>query len=292
MARPSSGGEWVPWAKPWPAAPARWGWPSAPGPGWPGSRWRGGRAVGVTLVGGERLRAGTVVSNVDPVTTFEGLVGYRNVETGTARRVAQIRCKSGAAKLHLALDGAPSFTGLDSGLLGQRLVIAPDMHYLERAFNAVKYREWSAAPALDISIPTVHDPALAPPGRHVLSAIVQFAPYEPEGGWERHRQAFTDCLIDTLAAYAPGLREQVSAAELLTPADLEREYGMRGGHWHHGELSLDQVMMMRPFPGASQYATPLEGVYLCGAGAHPGGGLMGLAGRNAAREIIAREKTA
>jgi phytoene dehydrogenase-like protein len=168
------------------------------------------------------------------------------------------------------------------------------MNYIERAFNAVKYGDYSAEPAMDISIPTVHDPAGAPAGGHVLSAIVQFAPYEPAGGWEggsgsggtSHREHFTSLLLDKIAEYAPGIREQVVASQLLTPADLERDFGMTGGHWHHGELSLDQVMMMRPFPGASQYATGLDGLYLCGAGAHPGGGVMGLAGRNAAREII------
>ncbi len=255
-----------------------------------------GRAGGVTLASGEQLRAAVVVSNADPVTTFEQLVGYRNMETGMARRVSHVRCSGAAAKLHLALDGLPGFTGLDEAQLGQRLVIAPDMNYIERAFNAVKYGEYSASPAMDISIPTLHDPSGAPAGGHVLSAIVQFAPAEPAGGWEAaiapggetHRQHFTRLVLDRLAQYAPGIRGQVVASQLLTPSDLERDYGMKGGHWHHGELSLDQVLMMRPFPGASQYASGLDGLYLCGAGAHPGGGVMGLAGSNAAREIIKR----
>lgn len=247
-----------------------------------------GRALGVTLANGEQVRTSLVVSNADPITTFKRLVGYRNLETGTVRRVSQIRCKGGAAKLHLALDALPEFTGLPQAQLGQRLVIAPDMNYIERAFNAVKYGEYSPAPAMDISIPSVNDNTLAPEGKHVLSAIVQFAPYEPEGGWDAHRAQFTRQLIDCLATYAPGIDTLVVASELLTPADLEQEFHMQGGHWHHGELSLDQVMMMRPFPGATQYGTPIDGLYLCGAGAHPGGGVMGLAGRNAAREIIKR----
>jgi phytoene dehydrogenase-like protein len=251
-----------------------------------------GRAVGVTLGGGEQLRAPIVVSNADPVTTFERLVGFRNLETGTVRRVSQIRNRSGTAKLHLALDAAPSFAGLAPGLLGHRLLIAPDMDYIERAFNAVKYRECSPAPVLDISVASVNDDSLAPAGKHVLSAIVQFLPYDPEGGWEVHRQPCIDALVDCIAAYAPGIREQVVASELLTPADLERDFGMTGGNWHHGELSLDQVMMMRPFPGATQYGTTIDGLYLCGAGAHPGGGVMGLAGRNAAREILRRGSSA
>jgi len=242
----------------------------------------------VTLASGEKLEAGLVASNADPLTTLAGLLGYRNMETGMARRVSQIRCRGGAARLHLALDGLPNFTGLDAQQSGQRLLIAPDMNYIERAFNAVKYGEISKAPVMDISIPTVHDPAAAPTGKHVLSATVQFAPFEPAGGWEAHRADFTERLLDLLAVYAPGIREQIVASELLTPADLQRDYGMTGGHWHHGELSLDQVMMMRPFPGASQYASGVDGLYLCGAGAHPGGGVMGLAGRNAALEIIRR----
>jgi len=257
---------------------------------------RDGRAVGVTLESGEQLGAQVVVSAADPVTTFSRLVGYRNMETGMARRVSQVRCEGNAAKLHLALDGLPRFIGLDAAALGQRLVIAPNMDYIERAFNAVKYDGYSADPAFDISIPSIHDPSLAPAGGHVLSAIVQYAPYAPAGGWEgpaaapheTHRECFTRLLLDKLEQYAPGIREQVVACQLLTPADLERDFGMSGGHWHHGELSLDQVLMMRPFPGASQYASGLDGLYLCSAGCHPGGGVMGLAGRNAAREIIRR----
>lgn len=248
----------------------------------------GDRAGGVTLASGEHLTAGLVVSNADPLTTLAGLVGYRNMETGMARRISQIRCRGAAARLHLALDGLPNFTGLNGQQLGQRLLIAPDMNYIERAFNAVKYSEISKAPVMDISIPTVHDPQCAPSGKHVLSATVQFAPFDPAGGWEAHRAGFTERLLNLLAEYAPGIREQVVASELLTPADLQRDYGMTGGHWHHGELSLDQVMMMRPFPGATQYASGINGLYLCGAGAHPGGGVMGLAGRNAAREILRR----
>ena len=247
-----------------------------------------GRVSGVTLVGGEVINAPLVVSNVDPKTTFEKLVGFRNVETGVVRRVSQIRMRSNVAKLHIALDSLPQFTGLDEAGTGQRLVIAPSMDYIEKAFNSAKYGEHSAAPAMDISIPTLHDPTLAPAGKHVLSAIVQFAPYDLKGGWESNKEAFKQRLIGLLSEYAPGIEGKIVASELLTPVDLEQEFHMKGGHWHHGEISLDQVMMMRPFPGATQYGTPVDGLYLCGAGAHLGGGVMGLAGRNAAQEIIKR----
>lgn len=249
---------------------------------------RNGRAMGVTLATGDVIEAPLIVSNADPVTTFEKLVGYRNVEAGLVRRVSQIRLRSGVAKLHLALDGLPQFSGLDESQLGQRLVIAPTMDYIESAFNSAKYGESSLAPALDISIPTVADSRLAPAGKHVLSAIVQFAPYDLRGGWDSHREQFTRQVIDAINPYAPDISQRIVASELLTPIDLEREFHMKGGHWHHGEISLDQVMMMRPFPGATQYGTAVDGLYLCGAGSHPGGGVMGLAGRNAAQEIIKR----
>jgi phytoene dehydrogenase-like protein len=252
----------------------------------------GGRAVGVTLTSGEVIEAPLIVSNADPITTFEKLVGYRNIETGMVRRVSQVRMRSGVAKLHLALDGLPQFNGLDESQLGQRLVIAPTMDYIESAFNHAKYGESSLAPALDISIPSIADNTLAPAGKHVLSAIVQFAPYDLKGGWEAHKEQFINQVIDAIRPYAPDISEHIVASELLTPVDLEREFHMKGGHWHHGEISLDQVMMMRPFPGATQYSTAFDGLYLCGAGAHPGGGVMGLAGRNAAREIIKRGQAA
>lgn len=246
------------------------------------------RVTGVRLDDGCVIAASAVVSNADPVTTFRDLVGYRRIEAGTVRRITEIRHGSGTAKLHLALNGLPAFAGLSPQQLGQRLVIAPDMDYVERAFNAVKYDDYSAEPVMDISIPSLHDPGLAPAGQHVLSAIVQYAPYMPAGGWELHHETFQERLMDLLERYAPGIRRQVVASELLTPQDLEQRFGMVGGHWHHGEMSLDQVLMNRPFPGSGQYGTPVGGLYLCGAGTHPGGGLMGLAGRNAAREILRR----
>jgi phytoene dehydrogenase-like protein len=166
------------------------------------------------------------------------------------------------------------------------------MNYIEQAFNSAKYGEYSTKPVLDISIPSVHDKSLAPEGAHVLSAIIQFAPHDLRSGWENAREPFKNLVIDNINKYAPGIKEQIIKSELLTPEDLESEFNMRGGHWHHGEISLDQIMMMRPFPGATQYATSVNGLFLCGAGAHPGGGVMGLAGKNAAKEIIKRGKAA
>lgn len=250
------------------------------------------QVTGVTLVGGETIEAKTVVSNADPKTTLENLVGFSNLETGVARRVSNIRMRGNAAKLHLALDGLPKISGLNELQIGQRLLIAPSMNYIELAFNSAKYGEYSEAPAMDISIPTVHDNSLAATGKHVLSATVQFAPYELKQGWESGKESFEKLLIDRIEKYAPGIKQQIVASELLTPLDLAQQFNMTGGHWHHGEISLDQIMMMRPYPGATQYATSVAGLYLCGAGAHPGGGIMGLAGRNAAQEIIKRRNAA
>ena len=250
------------------------------------------KVTGVTLTTGEDFRAKIVVSNADPKSTLEKLVGFKNLETGVVRRVSNIRMRGSAAKLHLALNGMPNFGGLTESQKGQRLLIAPSMNYIEQAFNSAKYGEYSIAPVLDISIPSVHDPSLAPAGAHVLSAIVQYAPHDLKGGWDSAREPFKNLVIERINQYAPGIKEQIINSELLTPEDLEGEFNMTGGHWHHGEISLDQIMMMRPFPGASQYATSVSGLFLCGAGAHPGGGVMGLAGKNAAKEIIKWGKAA
>jgi len=172
-----------------------------------------------------------------------------------------------------------------SALIG-RLLLAPSLDYIERAFNHAKYGEFSSAPIIEITVPTASDASLAPAGKHVLSALVQYAPYELAGGWQHERAQFADLVIDTLERCAPGLRASVEASELLTPPDIERQFRISGGHWHHAELALDQFFIVRPVPGAAQYRTPVGGLYLCGAGCHPGGGVMGIAGRNAARQLI------
>jgi phytoene dehydrogenase-like protein len=249
-----------------------------------------GIVQGVELEDGEQIAAGTVVSNADPRTTLFGLLGAQHLEAGFARKIQHIRMRGNSAKLHLALDGLPEFKGVDSKLLGERLVIAPDLGYVERAFDHVKYNEYSTEPVLEITLPTVHDDSLAPAGKHVLSAIVQYVPHTMGSAPDSGRDAFQEILHGVLARYAPTLRDQIIATELLTPADLENEFRMIGGHWHHGELALDQALMMRPVPGAAQHATPIPGLFLCGAGCHPGGGVMGIAGRNAAAVVMNGEQ--
>jgi phytoene dehydrogenase-like protein len=249
-----------------------------------------GRVRGVRLENGEEVMASVVVSNADPRTTFGALLGARHLEAEFARRVQHLRTTGTAAKLNLALSGPPAFRGVPAGELGERLVIAPDAGYVDEAFNAAKYRDSSPEPVLEITVPSAADPELAPPGKHVLSAIAQYAPADLAAGWDGHRDAFRDRLLALLERYAPGIRRQVVAAELLTPVDLERQLRMAGGHWHHGELVLDQFLMLRPVPGAAQYAAPVGGLFLCGAGCHPGGGVNGAAGRNAARVVLAEER--
>ena len=250
-----------------------------------------GRVGGVETASGETFASYTVISNADPKRTINDLVGARHFETTFATRIDRLRAQGNAAKLHLALDGLPSFEGLDDEDLGQRIVIAGDQHYVERAFDPAKYGECSVEPVIEMTFPSVHDETLAPAGKHVMSAVVQFAPYALKGGWvESAREAFLDTVLSTIGRYAPDVRNRIIDSELLTPVDIERAFGMTGGHWHHAELTLDQFLFVRPVSGAAQYAMPLDGLYLCGAGTHPGGGVSGAPGRNAARCILSREK--
>ena len=249
----------------------------------------GMQVSGVELNDGEQIPAGTVISNLDIRTTVMNLLGAHHVEAGFARKIGQVRSAGNAAKLHLALDDIPEFKGLSREQLGQRLLIAPSPDYVEQAFNHCKYGEFSAQPVLEIFIPTLHDSSLAPDGKHVLSAVVQYAPRNLGAGWENGKAAFIDLVMDTLSIYAPDIRDKTVATELLTPEDIEQQFGNYGGHWHHAELSLHQFLMLRPVPKFAQYRTPVEGLYLCGAGCHPGGGVMGSAGRNAAIALLAAE---
>ncbi|MER8692697.1 NAD(P)/FAD-dependent oxidoreductase [Mesorhizobium opportunistum] len=246
-----------------------------------------GRAVGVALANGEELRARTIVSAINPATTFLDLVGPRQIDTGFVRKVKNIRMKGDAAKLNLALDRPPQFAGVDAAGHKGRLVIAPSPDHVERAFNPSKYGAFSPEPVMEITLPSLADPSLAPDGACVLSAVVQYAPYALKEGWAAGKPNFLEAIITQLDTYAPGIGKSVVHAELLTPADIEARYRMPGGHWHHGELQADQMLISRPVSGWSGYDTPLDGLFLAGAGSHPGGGVSGASGLNAARRIIA-----
>jgi len=248
------------------------------------------RASGVTLASGETITADAVLSNADPKTTLLTLLGTASLDTGFVRKVNHIRNRGLAAKLHIALSGRPVFKGLKDDGSNARFIISPSIDYLENSFNPSKYREVPQHPSMEISIPTLSDVSLAPTGKHVLSAIVQYVPYDLGADPEAARSALIENIISTLERYAPAIRSQIVALELLTPKDLEAEFGMSGGHWHHAALTFDQFFFTRPVPGAAQFTTPVPGLYLCGAGSHPGGGVMGIAGRNAARQLLRGEK--
>lgn len=243
-----------------------------------------GRAVGVKLADGDVIRAPRIVSNADPKTSFLTLLGARHLDIQFTHRINRLRMDGQVAKLHLALDGLPQFTGLARP--EGRLMLAPDMQFIEHAFDAAKYGGYARELPMEVLLSSLYDPSLAPAGQHVLSAQLQYAPYKVKGGWEAHRENFLENAMASLERYTPGIRQHVVASELLTPADLESQFGVTGGHWHHGEFALDNWWVNRPTYGASQYRSPVPGFYLCGAGAHPGGGIMGAAGSNAARAIL------
>jgi phytoene dehydrogenase-like protein len=243
----------------------------------------GDRAVGITLASGEEIRAEQVISAINPRVTFQKLVGPQHLDAGFYKRTHHIRSRGGAAKLHLALNGTPDFRGAD---LKSRLVIAPSIRAVENSFNAVKYGEVPDLPVMEAVLPSAHEAGFAPEGCHTLSAIVQFAPHEPKGGKDAARAQMLENTLGVLETNAPGIRGMIAHAELFMPYDIEDRYGMVGGNWHHGELAVEQMLFLRPLPEAAQYATPLPGLWLAGAGNHPGGGITGAAGWNAAERII------
>jgi phytoene dehydrogenase-like protein len=245
----------------------------------------GQTAKGVTLAGGETITADRVISAADPQNTFLKLVGVEFLDIGFTNRIRRLRSDGYVAKLHLALDGLPEFSGLDQP--GGRMIIAPRLDDIEFAFDDAKYGNCSQDPIVEMVVPSFHEPALAPDGKHVLSAHVMYVPARLKGGWtDAARDRICQRTIETIAVHAPRIREQIIHQEFLTPADLEQEYNVTGGHWHHCEFSMDQMLMMRPTYEAAQYQTPIPGLYLCGAGCHPGGDITGAAGHNAAHEIL------
>ncbi len=248
-----------------------------------------GVASGVVLANGDEIEAGTVISNADPRRTLLGLVEPQHLEPGFLQKLQHYRMNGTVAKINLAMSGLPKFKGADgdASLLSGRIQISPEVDYLERAFDASKYGEFSAGPYLEISIPTLWDSSLAPAGKHVMSIYMQYAPYKlRHTGWDAQREALGNTVIKTLEDYAPDLPSLIEGRDVITPKDLEQTYGLTGGHIFHGELALDQLFTMRPLLNWAQYRTPIKSLYLCGSGTHPGTGLNGMSGANAAREII------
>ncbi|MDQ2937401.1 MAG: NAD(P)/FAD-dependent oxidoreductase [Acidobacteriota bacterium] len=250
-----------------------------------------GKAARVILKSGDQISARAIVSNADPRTTFLKLVDPVDLDPNFLLKIRNYRATGISAKINLALSALPSFSGLETQdakeKLSGRIHIGPEIDYLERAFDAAKYGDYSRQPYMDITIPSLSDPGLAPGGAQVMSVYVQYAPYKlKEGDWNSRREEFADTVVKGLANYAPNLAELIVARQVITPLDLEQTYGLSGGHIHHGEQSLDQFFTFRPIIGWAQYRTPIKGLYLCGAGAHPGGGVTGGPGSNAAREIV------
>ncbi len=248
-----------------------------------------GRATGVVLENGEEIGAKLVVSGADPRRTFLELVGTEYLPADFVEAIRQFKYRGSSGKVNLALSALPNFTCLPGAgpHLRGAISISPSIDYLERAYDEAKYGEFSRRPYLDIVIPSMIDPAMAPPGKHVMSIFVQYAPYRLAGGWtEARREAFGDAVIDTLAEYAPNLRSAILHRQVITPADIERIVGLSEGNIFQGELSLQQMFFLRPVPAWAKYRTPIRGLYQCGAGTHPGGGVMGAPGRNAAMAIL------
>jgi len=255
-------------------------------------RIKDGAVTGIVLSNDEEISVEAVVSGVDPKRTFFHLVDPSQLDPTFANRMKNFRANGTVAKVNLALGGLPTFSALDPAegflkALSGRIHIGPEIDYLERAFDASKYGEFSKAPYLDVTIPTILDPSLAPDGKHVLSAYVQFAPFKlKEGNWDSRRHDLGHTVVKTLAAYAPDLPNLIEYMQVITPLDLETSYGFTGGHIFHGELALDQLFTMRPVLDWARYKTPIRGLFLCGSGTHPGNGLTGASGANAGREII------
>lgn len=245
----------------------------------------GQRAAGVEFENGESLSATKVISSADPKTTFLELAGAQHFDVQFVSRVNRLRSDGYVARFHAALSGAPNIPGIDD--LKGRFIIAPTFDAIEFAYDDSKYGDASEKPVIELTVPSAHDASLAPAGQHVLSCNVMYAPFKERSGWsEEARARFTKAILSALEQHIPGLGGLIVGQELLTPSDLADQYNVYGGHWHHGEMAIDQMLMMRPTYPAAQYETPVPGLYLCGAGAHPGGGLTGLPGRNAARQIL------
>jgi phytoene dehydrogenase-like protein len=248
-----------------------------------------GAAVGVVLENGDYLTSQVVSSSVDPNLTFLKMIGDEHLPAEFVSDVKRYKYRGSSGKVNLALDALPSFTckpGPGAHLRGA-ISISPSVNYMERAYDEAKYGRYSRQPYIDIVIPSLTDPSVAPPGKHVMSCFVQYAPYHlREGNWDDHREAFGDTVVNTIAQFAPNIKDVIRHRQVLTPLDLEREWGLTEGNIFQGELTLEQLFFLRPAPGWAQYRTPIKNLFMCGSATHPGGGIMGAPGRNAAVRML------
>ena len=253
-------------------------------------RVEGGRARSVVLENGDELEAGIIASNLTPQQTFLNLVDEKDLPAEFLAALRRYRSEGTSCKINLALSGLPSFRALPGAPAAQHratMHICPSIEYVERAWDDAKYGRPSQSPLLELTVPTMYDPSLAPVGRHIMGIFLQYAPYTlRDATWDELREPFANRVFDLIEEYAPGFRSLIVESQVLTPLDLERRFGLTGGNIFHGEMSLDQMFVMRPLPGYARYRTPIRGLYLCGSGTHPGGGVMGAPGYNAAREIL------
>jgi len=253
---------------------------------------KNGQASGVVLTSGDELSADMVLSSVDPNLTFlKFMDADRELPADFVEEIRRYKYRGSSGKVNLALDALPNFTCLpgEGPHLRGAISISPGVDYMERAYDQAKYGEFSRRPYMDMVIPTLTDPSVAPPGKHILSCFVQYAPYKLSAGtWDDQREAFGDTVIDTIAEYAPNIRDIILHRQVLTPLDLERDFGLTEGNIFQGELSLEQLFFARPVPGWAQYKTPIQNLWMCGSATHPGGGIMGAPGRNAALRILRR----
>jgi phytoene dehydrogenase-like protein len=250
---------------------------------------RSNTATGVVLENGDELSAGVVASSVDPRLTFMRLVELGTLPDEFIDDVRRYKFRGSSGKVNLALDALPDFTAMPGAgpHLRGAVSISPAVDYMERAYDEAKYGRFSTKPYVDIVIPSLTDPSVAPPGKHVMSCFVQYAPYHlKEGTWDEKREEFGDTVVNTIAQYAPNLRDIILHRQVLTPLDLEREWGLSEGNIFQGELTLEQLFFLRPVPGWAQYRTPVKNLFMCGSATHPGGGIMGAPGRNAAMRIL------
>src|SRR3989442_265320 len=248
-----------------------------------------GQATGVVLENGDEITANVVSSSVDPRLTFIRMVGAENLPGDFVEDINRYKFRGSSGKVNLALDALPDFTCLPGAgpHLRGAISISPSVEYMERAYDDAKYGRFSRRPYIDMVIPTLTDPSLAPPGKHVLSCFVQYAPYKlKDTDWDKEKENFADTVVDTIAEHAPNIRSIIRDRQVVTPLDLEREWGLSEGHIFQGELSLEQLFFLRPAPGWAQYRTPIRNLYMCGSATHPGGGIMGANGRNGALEIL------
>jgi phytoene dehydrogenase-like protein len=251
---------------------------------------KNGRATGVVLANGDELPANVVVSSVDPNLTFLKFMDERELPTDFVEGVRRYKYRGSSGKVNLALDALPNFTcmpGPGPHLRGA-ISISPSIDYMEQAYDDAKYGQFSRRPYMDIVIPSLTDPSVAPSGKHVMSCFVQYAPYHlKDAVWDdRQRDAFGDAVINAIAEYAPNIKDIILHRQVLTPLDIEREFGLTEGNIFQGELTLEQLFFLRPVPGWAQYSTPIDRLYMCGSATHPGGGIMGAPGKNAAERIL------